>query len=257
MNTRTESVVERKPRAKNGAAHGAPTIPAGKKSRGKSQFGDLASWSASAADTADLCRALADRQHQLDQALQHIGELDRDVARLTLDVAHERQYAYYDPLTGLPNRRLLLDRFNQAVARGARQHKQMALLFLDLDGFKGINDSLGHEIGDLLLKQVAERLVSCIRTSDTVCRYGGDEFVVLLAEIQGQKSALAAAKKIRACLARPYALNADVIHLTASIGLAVYPIDGAGYTDLIERSDLAMYFDKSRCPSATGKSRSP
>ncbi len=200
------------------------------------------------ADGLEMCRALADRQRLLDQALSRVAELDREVARLTRAVDQERLFAYYDELTGLPNRRLLLDRFNQAVARGARRKKQLALLFIDLDAFKLVNDKLGHAIGDELLRQVATRLSQCVRTSDTVCRHGGDEFVVLLAEIESQESALTAARKIRSAIGRPYQMHAGAIKITASIGMAVYPVDGASYADLIVRSDMAMYFDKSRCP---------
>jgi diguanylate cyclase (GGDEF)-like protein len=250
MNARSDARVDLHSPTNDGNGHrpssatGKLLIPA--KYRGRE------SWIPSATDAADLCRALADRQRQLDLALKKIGKLDQDVAQLTQAVALERQYAYYDALTALPNRRLLMDRFNQAVARGSRQHKQMALLFLDLNGFKSINDLHGHEIGDELLKQVANRLVSCTRTSDTVCRYGGDEFVILLAEIAGQESAVAAAAKIRARIAKPYTLAGKTVRLTTSVGLAVYPIDGARYADLIGRSDFAMYFDKASCPATCG-----
>jgi diguanylate cyclase (GGDEF)-like protein len=253
MNARVDTGVELKPRAKNGSrpSAAADNFPVAAKARN----GD--SWIPSSADVKDLCRALADRQRQLDVALKKIGKLDHDVAELTQAVAQERQHAYYDALTSLPNRRLLMDRFNQAVARAARQHKQMALLFLDLNGFKRINDTLGHDIGDALLKQVALRLVSCIRTSDTVCRYGGDEFVILLAEIASHESAFAAAAKIRARVAKPYELAAQTVQLTTSIGMAVYPNDGVGYADLIGRSDNAMYFDKTHCPEPRARTVRP
>ena len=120
--------------------------------------------------------------------------------QLAQAVAQARRFSHYDQLTGLPNRTLLLDRFNQAAARAARQRKQVALLFLDLDGFKSINDMLGHAAGDRLLQQVAARLTASIRTSDTACRYGGDEFVVLLPELECGESAVAACEKIRAHL---------------------------------------------------------
>jgi diguanylate cyclase (GGDEF)-like protein len=143
-----------------------------------------------------------------------------------------------------------LDRFNQAAARGARQLKQVALLFLDLDGFKSINDALGHTAGDLLLQQVAARLTASIRTSDTACRYGGDEFVVLLPELECRESAVAAAEKIRAHLAAPYRVERTTIEMTASVGMAMFPIDGSDFGDLIQHADAGMYCNKARGPAS-------
>jgi diguanylate cyclase (GGDEF)-like protein len=125
----------------------------------------------------------------------------------------------------------------------------VALVFLDLDGFKAINDALGHAAGDNLLQQVAARLTACIRASDTASRYGGDEFVVLLPEFEGCRCVVAAAEKIRAHVARPYVIDGIEIKITASIGMAVSPLDGEGYSDLMQVSDLAMYHDKARRPA--------
>jgi diguanylate cyclase (GGDEF)-like protein len=178
--------------------------------------------------------------------------LSEQVVLLAHAVAQAHRFATRDDLTGLPNRRLLMDRCNQAVALAARQHRQVALLFLDLDGFKRINDALGHAAGDGILQQVAARLVACIRTSDTACRYGGDEFVILLPEYEGQQSALAAIDKIRAHLALPFDCDGAAISVTASIGMAVYPADGHEYGALIRASDRAMYRNKARAVAAPG-----
>jgi diguanylate cyclase (GGDEF)-like protein len=115
-------------------------------------------------------------------------------------VLRSRRFAFHDELTGLPNRRLLLDRYHQAVALATRQHRLVALLFLDLDGFKNVNDTHGHAAGDRILQLVAARLLASIRASDTACRYGGDEFVVLLPELDTPGSAVAAARKIRSAV---------------------------------------------------------
>ncbi len=210
-------------------------------------------------DTGELNRALAASQQRLEAALGQINALRKqdavlrqEVDRLAQAVLQARQFAHHDPLTGLPNRLLLLDRFKQAAARADRQHKQVGLLFLDLDGFKGINDVFGHAAGDGLLQQVATRLAACIRASDTACRYGGDEFVVLLSEIEGQESAVAAAEKIHAQLAQPYFVNGTAIEVTTSIGMAVYPVDGHECDELIQVSDLAMYRDKTRSDAWPG-----
>jgi len=199
----------------------------------------------------DLQVALAEGTRNLDLAIQQISRLQQEIAQLSASSAKARDDAYHDELTGLPNRRLFVDRFHQAVARGSRHHKRMALLFLDLDGFKVINDSLGHDMGDKLLQQVAGRLLGCIRASDTVCRYGGDEFLVLLVEIDGLKSAMAVAAKVRSHIAKAYSLPGTVVHLTTSVGVAMQPAEGGGVADLIRRSDVAMYFDKARSAMRT------
>jgi len=149
--------------------------------------------------------------------------------------------AYHDALTGLPNRRLLLDRLNQAIAQASRQKKRVALVFFDVDGFKAINDKLGHTAGDKLLQGVAQRLSTCLRAADTACRYGGDEFIVLLPEVEGGQSAAIVEQKIRAQLAAPYLVDGTMISVTLSIGTAVYPVDAKDHHDLIKLADAAMY----------------
>ncbi len=155
-----------------------------------------------------------------------------------------RHLAHHDELTGLPNRILLLDRLDQALARAKRQHRHLALLFLDLDRFKDINDRLGHAAGDRLLQQVAERLRSSIRGGDTACRYGGDEFVILLPEVDDEAHALAVAGKIRTRLAKPCLVDDHSIAMTVSIGVSVYPVHGSSQHDLIRQADFAMYLAK-------------
>ena len=160
------------------------------------------------------------------------------------EVEHTRHFAHHDELTGLPNRILLQDRLEQALARAKRQRKQLALLFLDLDRFKDINDRLGHAAGDKLLQRVAERLVSCIRGGDTACRYGGDEFVILLPEVENERHALEVAGKIRLRLAKPCLVDDHTVAVTASVGVAVYPVHGVNQSDLIRQADIAMYLAK-------------
>jgi diguanylate cyclase len=198
-----------------------------------------------------LERALASSQQEAIAAQQQLAMLTETHARLSelavrreQEVASVRHFAYHDELTGLPNRALLLDRLNQALVRAKRQHKQLAVLLLDLDGFKDVNDRLGHIAGDKLLQRVAERLLSCIRGSDTACRYGGDEFVVLLPEVDDQNRALVVAGEIHARLAKPYMVDDYSIAVTASIGAAVYPLDGVCQDDLIKQADVAMYLAK-------------
>jgi diguanylate cyclase (GGDEF)-like protein/PAS domain S-box-containing protein len=149
--------------------------------------------------------------------------------------------AEHDYLTGLPNRMLLNDRISQAIAAARRHGKQVAVLFLDLDGFKHINDSLGHPIGDQLLKSVAARLVACVRGADTVSRQGGDEFVVLLSDLlQPEDAAVMAARVLRA-VAEPHSIEHHDMHVTTSIGVSVYPDDGSNAENLIKNADTAMY----------------
>jgi len=149
--------------------------------------------------------------------------------------------AEHDALTGLPNRLLLNDRIAQAIARASRKTSLIAVLFLDMDGFKGINDSLGHSAGDDLLKSVAKRLQSCIRAQDTVSRQGGDEFVVLLQDVQYVEFAAVMASRILKELAAPHFIHGHELHITASIGISVYPSDGLDAETLIMNADAAMY----------------
>jgi len=152
--------------------------------------------------------------------------------------------AHYDSLTDLPNRVLLLDRLGQAIEGARRQSRQFAVLFMDLDRFKHINDSLGHGVGDQLLKSVAQRLVTCVRQSDTVSRQGGDEFVLLLPEVEHAEDAAQAAQKVLAALSLPHHIRDHNLHIGISIGISVYPNDGECVEALLQCADTAMYHAK-------------
>jgi diguanylate cyclase (GGDEF)-like protein/PAS domain S-box-containing protein len=149
--------------------------------------------------------------------------------------------AQHDILTNLPNRALLNDRISQAIGLAERYNSQLALLFLDHDNFKHINDSLGHDIGDQLLQEVAKRLSDCVRSSDTVCRLGGDAFVVLLNESHLAENAVQTVEKILLTLASAYTIAQQQLHITASIGISTYPKDADNAQDLIKNADTAMY----------------
>jgi len=149
--------------------------------------------------------------------------------------------AEHDSLTGLPNRILLNDRVGQAIALALRYHKELAILFLDLDGFKHVNDSLGHPIGDKLLQSIGRRLVDCVRASDTVSRQGGDEFVVLLSEIERPEDAAILARRMLQEVTQAHSIDNHDLHVTASIGVSVYPDDGLDAETLIKNADTAMY----------------
>lgn len=153
--------------------------------------------------------------------------------------------AYHDPLTGLPNRMLFTDRLQQALATAKRDHAQLALLFIDLDKFKPINDTHGHHVGDLLLKEVAQRIRYCLRVSDTVARIGGDEFVVLLPMIKAEQDALEVAEKIRCSLNQPFELAGHSLSISSSTGIAIYPEHGDEEKKLMKNADAAMYYAKS------------
>jgi diguanylate cyclase (GGDEF)-like protein/PAS domain S-box-containing protein len=164
-----------------------------------------------------------------------------DVSTVRAMAVQMTHAAQHDFLTGLPNRMLLNDRVNQAIALAARHAKKVVVLFLDLDGFKHINDSLGHPIGDTLLQSIAKRLVACVRHSDTVSRQGGDEFVVLLSEVEHSEDAAIMARKILKAVAEVHAVGLHDLHATTSIGLSVYPDDGLDAETLIKNADTAMY----------------
>ncbi len=152
--------------------------------------------------------------------------------------------AQHDALTGLPNRSLLHDRLASAIASADRHSHQLAVLFLDLDRFKHVNDSLGHVAGDQLLREVANRLSESVRATDTVCRQGGDEFVILLSEVQHRDDVAAAAGKIVAAVNGPHRVGKRALHVTVSVGIAVYPEDGGDADALIKNADIAMYYAK-------------
>jgi len=165
----------------------------------------------------------------------------RDVSAaraMALQMTHSAQH---DFLTGLPNRMLFNDRVSQAVVLAPRHMKNVAVLFLDLDGFKHINDSLGHPIGDKLLQSIAKRLVDCVRDSDTVSRQGGDEFVVLLSEVEQSEDASITASRMLRAVAGAHSIDQHDLHVTASIGVSVYPDDGLDAETLIKNADTAMY----------------
>lgn len=149
--------------------------------------------------------------------------------------------AQHDALTNLPNRVLLYDRIEQAILHAKRHGNKFAVLFIDVDKFKNINDSLGHGIGDKLLQLVASRLISCVRASDTVSRLGGDEFVILLSEIDQVEDAAQTAKKIMTELEAPHLVGQHKFFITASIGVSIYPGDGETSEDLLKNADTAMY----------------
>lgn len=169
-----------------------------------------------------------------------------DITELKAAEEAIRNLAFYDALTRLPNRRLLTDRLGHALAASARSGREGALLFIDLDNFKALNDTLGHAIGDLLLQQVAQRLTSCVREGDTVARLGGDEFVVMLENLGGQPieaaaQAEAAGKKILAALGQPYRLAVYECHSTPSIGVTIFDAHRDSTDELMKMADIAMY----------------
>jgi diguanylate cyclase (GGDEF)-like protein/PAS domain S-box-containing protein len=160
---------------------------------------------------------------------------------MALKMAH---LAQHDFLTGLPNRVLLTERLAQAIGLAQRRHKQVALVFLDLDYFKNINDSLGHAIGDQVLQSAAARLTAAVRATDTVCRQGGDEFVILLAEIEQPLDAALVAEKLIEAFAVPHLIGKHELHVTLSIGISVYPDDGSNVDSVLQNADTAMYHAK-------------
>jgi diguanylate cyclase (GGDEF)-like protein/PAS domain S-box-containing protein len=185
----------------------------------------------------DSVARIHDREGQATGAV--IVFRDVSAARaMTLQLAHSAQH---DVLTGLPNRALLNDRVSQAIILASRHEKKVAVLSLDLDGFKHINDSLGHLTGDKLLQSVSKRLCDCVRSSDTVSRQGGDEFVVLLSEMEHSEGAAATASRLLHVVAEAHTINQQDLHVTTSIGICVYPGDGLDAETLIKNADTAMY----------------
>jgi diguanylate cyclase (GGDEF)-like protein/PAS domain S-box-containing protein len=169
----------------------------------------------------------------------------RDVSEAREATRRLRHGAHHDALTGLPNRVLLDDRIGRAISTAERHGGKVAVLYLDLDGFKLINDTQGHAVGDKLLQLVTARLLACVRDCDTVCRIGGDEFVVLLPKVVLPEDAATTARRILDCMNPPHAIDGRVVMVTASIGISLYPDDARSAGDLLANADAAMYEAKS------------
>lgn len=212
-------------------------------------------------ELATVQEAFAVGQESIARVQRNVEELGHDKARLEDENvqlarwgAEASHQATHDVLTGLPNRALLLDRFHHAIAQTDRKQQQLAMLFIDLDHFKRVNDDFGHVVGDKVLKDVATRLQSSIRSADTAGRYGGDEFVIMLPELDPEISASYFAMKICNRLAGHYAIDGVDLSLRASIGIAIYPDHGRRWEDLVRHVDAEMYrtrADHRAAPQAT------
>ncbi|MCM2359305.1 MAG: GGDEF domain-containing protein, partial [Geobacteraceae bacterium] len=170
-----------------------------------------------------------------------VVHVSRDITERKRAEREIQQLAYYDTLTGLPNRMLFSEHLKQALAQAERAEQRLALLFLDLDRFKEVNDTLGHSIGDRLLKVAAERLGHCLRKNDTVARLGGDEFVIVISALSHAEDVAVIARKILDALMKPILLETHEIVSTGSIGISVYPKDGKDVDSLLRNADMAMY----------------
>ncbi len=184
---------------------------------------------------------MTDEEKSVEQLIRELAEMRREIAELKRAEEHLMYMSVHDALTGLPNRMLFNDRLHMELAHAERNHRMLAVMFLDLDRFKLVNDTLGHAMGDKLLKRVADRLKSCVRKSDTVARMGGDEFCFLLPEIVKPEDAVKIARKILKALKKPWRLCGQEFYITPSIGIAVYPTDGEDADTLMKNADTAMY----------------
>lgn len=180
------------------------------------------------------------------------GQVDGSLLKRSIRYAIERnnarqkehRLAYFDALTDLPNRRLFLDRLNQSLSHAFRYDQKVALMFIDLDGFKDVNDSMGHDIGDLLLQSVGRRLEECLRKSDTVARIGGDEFTCILPRIERSEDVNIVAKKVIKALTTPFYLKGHKIRMSGSIGASLFPDHTKELEELVKNADMAMYHAK-------------
>jgi diguanylate cyclase (GGDEF)-like protein len=168
-----------------------------------------------------------------------------DITALWRKDEYIKHLAFHDALTDLPNRTLLMDRIDQKLLHADRERSQFALMFLDLDGFKLVNDRLGHNVGDDLLKDVAKRLLELVRRSDTVARVGGDEFIFILDNPQGKDEISDVANRIVSSINEPIKIHSETFQIGVSVGISVFPADGDTSVNLIKNADTAMYAAKS------------
>ncbi|MEO8298032.1 MAG: EAL domain-containing protein [Burkholderiales bacterium] len=194
-------------------------------------------WRAAAGGVVLILIAAVLRRMSLQLKASHLRAVEEQLAH----AARVEYLAYHDGLTGLPNRSLFSKLLGQSIQQANRYNRRLAVMFLDLDRFKQVNDTLGHEAGDQLLQEVAARLKACLRDSDTVARLGGDEFVVLLPEVAEEAYVATVAQKILSAVARPFVLIGQEFRVTASIGISTYPQDGLDEQTLTKNADIAMY----------------
>jgi diguanylate cyclase (GGDEF)-like protein len=178
------------------------------------------------------------------RSLRHAMERHRRLMGLKQAHQHEQYLATHDGLTGLPNRRLYFDRLSNAMAFASRYGEVVAVLFLDLDKLKRINDEMGHEAGDEALRKVAERFKQSVRKSDTVARFGGDEFAFIVRRVSARFQLSKVVEKIQGFLSRPILLDGRKVRITASVGISVYSRDGKTARELVQKADEAMYLSK-------------
>jgi diguanylate cyclase (GGDEF)-like protein/PAS domain S-box-containing protein len=181
-----------------------------------------------------------------DDTVTHYVCVFSDITKLKESQEKLDHLAHHDPLTGLPNRLLFHDRLQHAMVRSARACSQLAVLFIDLDRFKNVNDTLGHQVGDELLKHVANALSGCLRDGDTLARLGGDEFIVLLEDVDGERGARLVAEKLMRLFEQPVLVSSYELFVTGSVGISLFPQDGADLNHLIRNADVAMYQAKAR-----------
>jgi diguanylate cyclase (GGDEF)-like protein len=199
-----------------------------------------------AAERREVATHLLEANQHLVVAAVHAQTMAEEAERATLEMSFK---AERDFLTGLPNRALLNDRLAQAIALVRRHRKRLAVLYVDLDNFKDINDSFGHSVGDQVLQSAARRLEHCIRHSDTVSRHGGDEFVVLLSEVESAEDAARVSVKLITALAEPHLIDDHRIEVTASIGICLFADDAEDAETLLTNADTAMYHAKRAGPN--------
>ncbi len=192
-------------------------------------------------------------RESLNEASTGHERLETELAAVREAGEEFRSLAYHDDLTGLPNRSLFHDRLGLAITHSSRQASRLAVLFLDLDDFKGVNDSFGHASGDRVLVELARRIRGTVRAEDTVARLGGDEFVVLLAQVTGARDAARVAAKVLEAVRAPLRLDGHEVSIGASVGVSVFPADGVSPEALVHGADRAMYRAKERGSPPTAR----